>query len=696
MEDEPEKGYRSPNKPYLRLYEAEEYRLWIEGAASADRSRPPPVTLDANESQSGFRDPDCYRMYHMRFFETYINDLSVQGYLDLTGRHAKRLDALLSLYDDFKADMARVRETTRVVHYEETGWRGQVRPCVTHEMLDVELWKEIRLKWKIPRVFTFSLLTLNQDRLTEVMSNAGNKPKFQKLCLSDLPPELINEIFRHASLCDARLLSATSKHMHAIGMRYLYHTRTLQFGFSDILQVYAGSPFRTELQGDDRVAFFSDLASRRRSHLVDETNFLLSRPDLIDPLQTLILFDGWSFSQRVWDENFALDHDFYAPVYLALNSVLQACKNLVNLEIGQFIITADWLCTISLLPSLFHIKFRGSIINDPSVETAIYDGSIPSSPQVVSLDVYEGWNLNDPTREWDGGGLWFTILLFPNLMTLNHHNLHDARNPASIPQPFIRQRSTILSSSLCRLALDNISSWQIPHLSDWFNLHCNFATPCTLTHFKLRTNRWVGDDILVRLLESLRSAPLQVLVLEGLKDGSVTLIHRIAELFPDLIGLTLIRRENYCQHDLKKVTWPHQSGEYAVAFANFRKLRYFGWNFRVPRYDVTPSPLVLFEDLADGKVFDDKDLYFREDDAYFADTEMLALPFAAYCPTLELMMLESQFFYASVSRGPRGEIVVSGSKDGALKDPQEWNPSFFESGWTPVVPSSSKEANEVL
>ncbi|EDR05268.1 uncharacterized protein LACBIDRAFT_329987 [Laccaria bicolor S238N-H82] len=82
------------------------------------------------------------------------------------------------------------------------------------------------------------------------------------------------------------------------------------------------------------------------------------------------------------------------------------------------------------------------------------------------------------------------------------------------------------------------------------------------------------------LLRVMHTAPLEVLVLEG--------INEIATTFSNLLGLTLIIRANDRQKENKSVTWPRAS---AVSL----RLRHFGWNFCIDVMQCVPSGLVLLE-----------------------------------------------------------------------------------------------------
>ncbi|KAL0062584.1 hypothetical protein AAF712_010518 [Marasmius tenuissimus] len=177
----------------------------------------------------------------------------------------------------------------------------------------------------------------------------------------------------------------------------------------------------------------------------------------------------------------------------------------------------------------------------------------------------------------------------------------------------------------------------------------------------------------VHVLDALGSAPFKVLVLEGIQQGSLTLLERIVQLFPDLVGLTLTR----------VVVWPHQCGEYALRFQGFRRLRYFGWNFSSEGYDYRYSPATL--DLFESSALVERAEYEicrGEGDDVRGDDSSVTRVFGCYCPSLELVMLEGQPMEPYViSRGTRydGDVIAYRDDMGGGKD---WNPdSVFHQGW---------------
>ncbi|KAL0572500.1 hypothetical protein V5O48_009465 [Marasmius crinis-equi] len=692
MEYEEPGHFYGYTKPYMRFFEEEEndtirntYRWAPDDQKSKVYERPVDVTLDADESQPVYEDVDQYRMYHaLRLFHSLEGFCT--GSLDLTGRHYHRYNELANTFVDLLKDYLELTKTVRSEEYQDKDWDGEVKTFVRYEMTDRELWRKFRLKWKTPRTLDYGLLRMWIERVSETMKNTEAKPKLQKLCLMHLPPELIDYIFSFASLDQARRLASTCKAMKSIGVPHLYHTRRVNFTFPHrnlIIQKLKELPASEE----ELDALFTE----QSAELDSRVRFLVSRPDLINALQTLSICDEWRMEIAMFPSFRSLRRpsSLYVPVHHTFNTLLTSCLNLTSLSIGHCAITGGWLRTLPQLSKLHTLRLHSCWIEDEATENTIVHGHLPHSPQLSNLSwferQYEGHEVR--SRESDGRGLWYILLLFPNIITFNHTMLHAA---GSLPSPLIRERATQLCSALRRIQLC-LDSEFVPVLTDWFiTTRLRTQAPCALTHLKLQTDYPLSDNVLVDLLHSIQSSPLEVLVFASIKEGSLTLIERIAQLFPDLLGLTLIRAETRRRRDSKSTPWPHQSGEYAFRLQGFRRLKYFGWNFRMEILEPTPSALLNFEASA---LKSEKGLWpYDESDIYFEDASNIALPFGCYCPTLEILGMEDGLCqHYVISRTPDGQVKATGvggwfGVKGEVES-QDWNPyDLGPDGWKCVLP----------
>jgi hypothetical protein len=218
-----------------------------------------------------------------------------------------------------------------------------------------------------------------------------------------------------------------------------------------------------------------------------------------------------------------------------------------------------------------------------------------------------------------------------------------------------------------------------------------------LTHFKLYARDGVPDGLILDVLHALRIARLEVLVLDGIAQGSLVIIDHIAGDFPNLLGLTLIGREDEHQHANKLATWPHLSWEYASSFSTFKRLRHFAWNFRINTLGGSPHGTVR-EDGSLGPTPSLKSTYNVGGNSLVQDyphtensCDHILLPFAIHCTTLRTFVIVCRSGFPEVrqiSRGSGGAIVVERSASLSARNSwniDEWNPFHWALGWPSII-----------
>ncbi|KAF9061552.1 hypothetical protein BDP27DRAFT_1452203 [Rhodocollybia butyracea] len=154
-----------------------------------------------------------------RFFS--IIEGFLKGNLDLSGRHETRLNELKPLWKLFFDDVFRVKDTARISLVQEEDEDGFSQNQPFYKITEEE-WKDFRFKWKIPRRLDFNHVVKQTERICQLCALHQDGPKIQKLCLLDLPTEVLDLILSVASLENARLLSATSKRLYRLGRPYTF------------------------------------------------------------------------------------------------------------------------------------------------------------------------------------------------------------------------------------------------------------------------------------------------------------------------------------------------------------------------------------------------------------------------------------------------------------------------------------------
>ncbi|KAE9401333.1 hypothetical protein BT96DRAFT_918914 [Gymnopus androsaceus JB14] len=649
----------SPN-PELRLFEKQEIELrrmeaemHTSSSSPHDLDQPVPVTLDQDngdvvDCDAMYNDPDYFRVYHVyRFFRTIEGFL--QGSLDLTGRHQRRLDGLIPLWLNFFKEFFTLKESARVSLTKEK-IEGQAQEVVSYEV-EHDAWTEFRVKWKIPRIFSFNHLTEHADYIIDL--GFGRKEwKVQKLCLLDLPNELLDHISYLASLDQYRpgaiFLSATCKRMYYLGRPHLFESLSLN------LQLPHDRRFKTLLDAGtdptkDYDAIYSDISRLALENFFDKSAFIRSRPDLAKRTKKLSFRNWWRIEMCKHYLQY-IDRAAFTHISSAFTETLHAVNNLQILHVSQLDLTPDFAISLSQLPLLREVSLDECVQTEDLTRVLMSDQWARCN-QVHFLEL-NAHSIDEFEHSYMLS--WIILLLFPNLSTFNCMNpSHECLVHPSLPDFFLAPASLEMLTNLRYLFLSHFHD--ISTLADMIRVNvttfgADYRLP--LTHLKIHSCWAQPDSVIIDLLEVLHaaSAPLEVLVLDGLQDAELGLFEHIAEYFPDLLELTLIRRQNSRQHEAKQCSWLHPSWEYAPIFSRFNRLRHFGWNFCFMAHHL-PTMMLVFERQVELSrtpglstleleelLANDVELRELEDEADW-DWNILcghvAKLFGAYCPTLE-------------------------------------------------------------
>ncbi|KAF8991882.1 hypothetical protein BDQ17DRAFT_1370184 [Cyathus striatus] len=566
-----------PSPPYLRLHEDDEYDEKFHEARRISE------LLGLGVEPERILRSDYYRSLKLAQFCDSLRGFH-KGNLDLTGRHLP---------------------TERA--YPAGRSMGTKYIQVDYTVKDSVIWDNFEKKWHVSRTAGYDGLLDPVQSVLEQLSLTP-LPKIQNLCLLDFPVEVLDCIFKLATLKQARLLSSTCRRLREIGKRYIFNQRTLTLHFP----TYALHQTRDMNTPEERIRTMIPATKACRTNVIDQSKFLLSRGDLCDAVDSLSLANRISETllvNSVQAERLlytGLDtifgNDFYVPVFEAFQDVICNCKNLRSLYLSDVDLSVEMLQAIASLPNLTVLDYHGCSVTSQAVASVFAGGVIKPSPSVLNLILLN----NDNSALF-----WVLVALYPNLRTLCVSKL--GRRLLE-PSNLVSRHS--IFASLEKLNIGHVFSDGVTDLAHWITLNSEEA-PLRLTHLKITAQYGLEDGPLLALMDA------------------------IAARCPNLLGLTITRRENYRQIRAKFATWPQASYEYARHFSAFQRLEHFSWNFRVPLFDSndqTPAGMAYFED---GFISDEEDLRRRisgedsDDSDYFNDGHFIAYPFAAYCRTLK-------------------------------------------------------------
>ncbi|KAF8234020.1 hypothetical protein L208DRAFT_1263869 [Tricholoma matsutake] len=648
--------------PCLRLYEREEEQARIvKQTILAD--------VEAGKADASALDRVIGEIFPvLRFFQ------SVEGFytgsLDLTGRHLSRFDSLSTRWNAYLTEFVAVCVGVKAFTSDVKDCRGL--PYVRHD-----LWDSFQKKWKVPPTFPFGSLLDHTIIVLQTISQ-NPLPKIQKLCLTDLPPELLDEVFRHASLDKARLLSSTCRQLREIAHPYIFITRSLSFRLS--------LDFWKNLRlVEDPAQYMAQLARSSRESVLSASEFLLGRPELINRMRRLNIHDGWSLSlfEGTSINGFDLsdvEDDFYPPITRSFVDVLSAGHNLTSVTLHHITLGLDIVRSISFLRNLHTLDLMLCSLQEDVIDILLSDSSDELSWGVYNLRLF-----------MDNDQAWYTLLLCPNLHTLSARSTHTLE--MSAPPPDIWPLCKFYPT-LERLWLEHVDILDISFYAAW--LCTGSASHLRLTHFKLHTLPGVAEVDLDNVLTSLGRMPLQVLVLDGIHEGGFFLFIGIAALFPSLIALTLIRRASNRQLRTSLATWPHASWEYARLLAPLQNLKHFGWNMDYIYSPPTPYGLLRFEEGFPAEETDYLEWAEEINADSFGIDYWTALSFAAYCPSLQTYTITERpnVMTCRISRAPDGSIISEVPErlwnDRDSWNINHWNPTGFDGHWQDILPESAE------
>lgn len=418
-----------------------------------------------------------------------------------------------------------------------------------------------------------------------------------------------------------------------------------------------------------------DAALAARAKLLDTTDFLLSRADLLRSLRTLTIGDEWLNGTITELFDVYTIPEFYAPVDLALVSLLREAENLRSLQIFRKNLTSALMQAIS---ATLHTLNIGLCSLHSGLRTDISDNHIKPLTGVLNLYVSQGGldHFNDPC---------YILSLFPNIATLS---LRGWSYTGDVDVAFGATIGFNPFATLERVCLDNFDWRAVGKLSRWIReASGSEADPnLKLTHFKIHCQWGMDHASFIELMDVLRLAPnMRILALDGLMYGGVDIIDTIADACPQLEGLTLILRDSERQSRRALVEWPHPSYEYAARFHRFLQLHHFGWNIKVDvfRQTCTPQSMTSFEDGFSG---------YREEEDDFDDSHIVAASFAAHCSSLRTFAIVERLalVVCDIERASNGGFQLLKRELFAQQlDMEQWDPSMLRGcRWGPIEPST--------
>ncbi|SJL13826.1 uncharacterized protein ARMOST_17274 [Armillaria ostoyae] len=575
----------------------------------SDQSTVPPKVYECinEEGDTDIIQDPCFHV--VRFYGFIFSWVGfVKGNLDLSGRHRSRYAFFDPLVQDFAFDLSAVHASTVQIIDNDSG-------ITKLSLQDDSVWERFRARWLIPEGLDFSTV-FGLARPFFDDNGALAEPKFQELCLLDLPNELLDLCFRECDISGARALSATCKHLKAVSLPYIYVARLLGVLPANFTSLQRDALKSSSTEPKDSLSLHQALG-----RCAAALEFLLSRADITDQLRRVRLLNDWCQERHEYIPTFDSIHSM-------LCNVLQHCPNLTTLKNRGFNIDEQFVDAIETLSDLHTIFLHGCTFFYPmDLYLPSYPYSIPQLRSVRHLTFLIDYHL------YFRPGILQFIYFCPNLVELI---ILRERGGGAIRLPSRFSDFTNLRQ-LQYLCVDGLHPDSLDQLKEWLVVLGSSTKSHPLSHVKVGLAYPQSDINILQLVDVLDQYCIRSLYLDGLLEARPELISGIAERLPGLEALTLLHRAGRREGWL--CSWPEPVWVYASHFSNFTNLRSFGWNIPMLFDRVTPKALVLFE----GGEHGDSVLPYaglpswEQDDELSEDDERhrMAVVFSAFIATLE-------------------------------------------------------------
>ncbi|KAG6910785.1 hypothetical protein DXG01_007673 [Tephrocybe rancida] len=448
--------------------------------------------------------------------------------------------------------------------------------------LDDEVWSNFCHVWKIPPNFGFAKLS-SLTRRTRVYVARPSGPRIQKLNLLDLPLELLNLIFHHATVKQAQLLSAVCRKLNNIGRTFAFVGRSLVFDLPETIWKPWLEP------GNHCEEDMAQVAYAEREKFVACSDFLISRPDLLEKLKVLSVADTWQsvLSKKTFPHKEVLsgleNGRFHAPMYKNVRRILSGSYFLTTVTLSHIRLSLPTIKCIRELPRLETLTLWVCTLSSEAIEALEHDGD--HSLKSASL---QNIRIMAPTTDLESA--WNAVNTCTHLRTLS------VRADALFVPPHRDSWSKFgCFQTLESLYLGQLHPISVYFIADWLDAVSLYAPLTRLTRLKLHGSVGMKDAHILAHLQPLAGAPLEVLSLDGLKQVRLEFFDAIHSLFPNIISLSLCRRSSRFSGS-RSFPWPAPDWQYAQRLSIFPRLKYFQWNGPSNYVTFSPGALLYYEE----------------------------------------------------------------------------------------------------
>ncbi|KAI0072762.1 hypothetical protein K474DRAFT_1711319 [Panus rudis PR-1116 ss-1] len=605
--------------PELRAFEHEEFDAYREAHEAGSLSTCLGVHTCAAVRPSE-RPLDRIALCRVRRLFSVMKGFHL-GDLDLTGRHSYRYQSAEKRFRGFVHDFkAMLPDSSGSIHEESR-----------FETISIDAFDMFLVKWKCVGTYTpAEFHGLIEDTLAIIHKHP--EPKFQKLLLTDLPPEVLSIVMqtlgdKDTMKSDLPLLGSTCRMLWNIAQNHIHTLKHLRVAFSPDFTLLDG-----KVSAEEKISHYSRALMQMEQRLIQNLHILLQSPDACQKIKHLSIDDDWvhiacqlpgRLEPGVRDQPEAMRRR--RTISDLLSRVLSLTTNVREIEVG------GWDVTLPLM----HAMQSSKVLHTIKFTRCVADFQYTSNPFLSNVDTF-GFSF---PRGPSFSNIWSLVFLCTNLRYLAYadtsFNIH-IQPDLIMPEAHLQAKFNLFAK-LEAVIFDRLFPLDVEALSSWITV----ARPSglRLKRFRLFVHGGLVRESILVLLTALSGAPMVSFILDGIRWADPALLDHISDAFPNLESLVLVYRDSDRQFNRKATAWPYPSWTYAQRLASFPCLRHFGWNLKIEQ-SYTTLMLPFLEEADPGPAaqscFESPEEDATADEIEFEEGfRSIAKLLGSYCPLLQ-------------------------------------------------------------
>ncbi|KAL1683004.1 hypothetical protein EV122DRAFT_202152 [Schizophyllum commune] len=426
------------------------------------------------------------------------------------------------------------------------------------------LWQEFARKWQLGLIADYDFVICKLENWEKVVEKDPH-PRFQVLCLLDLPPEILNHVMSVSDQDQCKRWYMTCKSLQELAYNFVYETIEYHMETNLVVKDAVDDiPADAEDSYSKIRACVHQAAFAQRDAICERMRRATRTEAIYRQTRRLTFHESWTDE---WPNFYPFNFVDYMdiPYYELFDPLFKRLRRqLLRLPVVEFSYRTRYI-TEALWVALSGCE----TLRNLELETIVpADVQWAMAPSVVNL------RLRMEHLRYEANWLWNIACFCPSTLFLCVIGHEDHGAPV-LPRIIDHDGHNIMTH-IRRLDLRRVHAESLTILADAITV----AGPAPLTHLSISPiASHIKQDVALALCESFRQAPhLRILRLAGLQYARPEFLALLGECAPDLTMLVLEFCPSVSSKVLRPSPWPRPSFEYAPHLAAFSRLEHLGLN----------------------------------------------------------------------------------------------------------------------